>query len=246
MTGHMIIAKDYDDLSRRAALAIAGFIRTNPDALLCLAAGDTPLGTFRELIRLQSEGSVDLSSVYYAGLDEWVGLGPDDTGSCRQVMRDNFYAPARIPMDRIHVFDGLDDPAAQYAAMNAWLRARGAIGLALLGIGMNGHVGFNEPGTPEAEGALVISLDEVTKKISEKYFDKKQPVTKGITIGLTTLMKARQTLIIASGENKAPIVKQAFCEPKSKSVPASVFQDHPELTLLLDEAAAKSIAGTNS
>ena len=233
-----IITSDYAELSREAARLVAAFIRENPGALLCLAAGDTPLGAFAELINMQAAGEVDLSSVFYAGLDEWVGLGPLDKGSCRQVMSDNFYAPAKIQPERVHVFNGLADPAAECAAMNAWLAERGGIGLTLLGVGMNGHIGFNEPNAPRTHGAFIVPLDEVTQTVGIKYFDKPQSITTGITIGLETLRAARHVLVMASGAKKSAIIHRAFHAPASPDCPASLLQGHPDLTLLLDKDTA--------
>jgi len=229
---------DHPAFNRETARRVAAYINQNPGALLCLAAGDTPLGAFAELIKMQDAGEVNLSSVYYAGLDEWVGLGPHDKGSCRQVMDDHFYLPAKIPRERIHVFNGLADPAAECVAMNEWLALRGGIGLTLLGVGMNGHVGFNEPNGPDTNGAIIVELDDVTKSVGAKYFDKPQPVSRGITIGLATLRGAREILVMASGAKKSSIIQKAFFNPPTPSVPASMLQGHPNLTLLLDEAAA--------
>jgi len=236
-----IITEDYATLSRTTAATVAAFIRANPDTLICLAAGDTPLGAFNELLKMQDAGEVDLSSVYYAGLDEWVGLGPADKGSCYQVMFDNFYTPARIPRSRIHVFDGLANPDTECATMNTWLASHGGLALALLGVGMNGHVGFNEPDAPDAADALTVPLDNVTKAVSVKYFDKTQPVTTGVTLGLSALRKARQVLVMASGEKKAPIIKAAFATPPTPSNPASMLQGHRDLVLLLDKKAARDL-----
>jgi len=233
-----IIANDYDDLSYRTAGIAAGFIRKNPGSLLCLAAGDTPLGAYAELIKMQEAGAVNLSDVYYAALDEWVALGPGDKGSCRQVMDDHFYLPAGIPRDRIHVYNGLGDPAAECEAMNRWLAARGGIGLTLLGVGMNGHIGFNEPNVKAAEGAILVPLDDTTKTVSVKYFGRKRPVSAGVTIGLSTLLKAREMLVMANGAKKAAVIKSAFYGKPDPAVPASMLQDHPALTLLLDRDAA--------
>jgi glucosamine-6-phosphate isomerase len=229
-----LITPDYPALSRETARRVAVFINQNPNALLCLAAGDTPMGAFAELIKMQAAGEVDLSSVYYAGLDEWVGLGPADTGSCHQVMHDHFYRPAKIHRSRVHVFNGLEDPATECAAMNAWLAKHNGLGLTLLGVGMNGHVGFNEPNGPDVSGAFIIPLDDTTKSVSVKYFDRPQPVSRGITIGLATLRAAREILVMASGAKKAPIIQSAFFSAPSPSIPASLLQGHPTLTLLLD------------
>ena len=237
-----VIAKDYDELSSLAADRIAQYIRSHPDSLLCIAAGDTPIGTLQELVRLQQEGKVDLSAVYYAELDEWVGLGPDDTGSCHKVMFDAFYLPAGIPAERIHVFDGLDaDTERQCRRMETWIAQHGGIGLTLLGIGLNGHVGFNEPGAPDIDGCFTVPLDDITKKVSAKYFGRPFALKCGITVGWKTLKQARFMMILASGENKADIVRRSFCGPMTANVPASLMQDHPDQELFLDAAAASKI-----
>ena len=175
-------------------------------------------------------------------MDEWVGLGANDKGSCRQVMDDFFYTPAKIPRERIHVFNGLADPIAECGAMNKWLIKHGSrLGLALLGVGMNGHVGFNEPNAPESYGAVFVPLDYVTKSVSVKYFGRYRPITHGVTLSLPTLSTARELLVIASGTKKASVIKDAFSGAKTPSNPASMLQDHPRLVLMLDgEAAGKT------
>jgi glucosamine-6-phosphate deaminase len=235
----IIIEADYKSLSSQAARRAAAFIRANPESLLCFAAGDTPLGMFEELLKMQKQNKVNLSSVFYAGLDEWLGLGYQDKGSCRQVMFDNYYTPAGIPAGRIAVFDGMDkDAAAQCRKMEQWIALRGGIGLAVLGIGLNGHIGFNEPNAPVEEGCFTVELDEVTKTVSKKYFNKTLPVQRGVTIGWKTLSGAKKIILLASGAKKAHIVEAAFTCEKNPAVPASLLQDHPDFTVILDKPAA--------
>jgi len=232
-----IIATDYDELSRLAAKKVAGYI--TPDNLICLAAGDTPLGMFRELIAMQNRGEVDLSAAWYAGLDEWMGLGPDDEGSCIKVMTEAFYGSAGIPKERIRVFDGFDpDTDRQCRKMEDWISSKGGINFALLGVGMNGHIGFNEPGTPDIPGCFTVALDDTTKSVSQKYFGKALPVTTGITIGWRALFEARAVALMASGANKAPIMKASLKGPCTLDIPASLFQKHEDVVVMLDEGAA--------
>jgi len=238
----LAIAADYDELSEMAAQAAAEYINNNPETLICLAAGDTPLGMLDCLVDMQRHGEVDLSTVYYAGLDEWVGLGPEDVGSCIKVMSDAFYGPAGIPKDRIHVFDGLDkDIDKQCRSMEAWISCHGGIGFALLGIGMNGHIGFNEPGTPDTSGCFPVQLDNTTKTVSAKYFGKARPVTTGMTIGWRTLLDAQTAIIMASGEAKAPIVKAAVEAEITLDIPATVFRNHKDMTVMMDSDAASRL-----
>ena len=234
----------YHSLSVATARFVADYIRANPGALLCLAAGDTPLGAFAELVRMNKTEQVDLGSVFYVGLDEWVGLGPEDLGSCWQVMHDNFYTPAGIPKERMRVFDGLAEPAEECERMDEWVRRHGGIGLTLLGVGMNGHVGFNEPydrrlacrEDVDRRGRLsyVVPLDETTKSVSTKYFGAPRPVTHGVTISLEALRAARQIIVMASGEKKREIIRKSFYSEPSPEVPASMLQGHGNLIFLTD------------
>jgi len=236
---NLTVSTDYTELSVAAARCIASFIERHPGALLCFAAGDTPLGALKQLVKLQDEKKIDLPSVYYVGLDEWVGLGYGDVGSCRQVMHDNFYGPAKIPADHISVFDGLD-PDMERQTTNAFtfIKRHGGIAFAMLGVGMNGHLGFNEPGTsPEFTGGLV-TLDETTRSVGKKYFNKPFHLEFGITIGIKTLLGAKEILLIANGEKKADIIRKTLAENPAVSVPASLIQRHPGLQVFLDTGAA--------
>lgn len=239
---NIIIADDYNGMSIKTAGLVAEFINKNPGALLCFAAGNTPAGMFEELIKMQKAKAVDLSSVFYAELDEWVGLGYNDRGSCRQVMFDTYYTPAGIPEEKIHIFDGLDsDTQKQCRLMEEWIESHGGIGLTVLGIGMNGHIGFNEPNAPGIKGCFTVPLDDVTKSVSIKYFDKQLPVQYGITIGWSTLKDAKNVVLIADGEKKAQIVEASLRGPIDSSVPASLMQDHPALTVIIDKGAASRL-----
>jgi len=233
---------DCNEMSAESAKIIAAYINRNPGKLMCFAAGNTPLGTFAELIAMQKRGEVNLSSVYYAQLDEWAGLGPDDTGSCFQVMRDSFYKPAGIPEDRLNVFDGLaDDSEAQCRKMEDWINKHGGIGFALLGVGMNGHIGFNEPGAPGTDGCFIVNLDDTTKKVSSKYFGKSLPVQTGITIGWKTLLNSGGILLQASGKEKAPVVKETLKGEATVNFPASLIQNHKNAIVMLDADSASLI-----
>jgi 6-phosphogluconolactonase/glucosamine-6-phosphate isomerase/deaminase len=224
------------------ALAVAGdiaaYIKGNPGALMCFAAGDTPLPVFRALAEMNSKGEVDLNSVFYVGLDEWVGLGMETAGSCAQVMRDEFYGPAGIKEDRICVWDGLaPDMGAERNRIETWLSGRGGIGLALLGVGMNGHVGFNEPHTGVKERTVITPLDGTTKAVSVKYFKKVLPVEYGVSIGTGELKKARKVILMATGALKAEILCRAFTGGPDETVPASLLADHENISLYADDAA---------
>jgi len=229
------------DAAIKTAANLAPIIRANPGKLICFAAGDTPLNMLGELIALQGAGEVDLNTMYYAGLDEWAGLGRADKGSCAQVMYDAFYSPAGILPERMRVFDGTAaDLVAEARGMDAWIRPRGGVFLTVLGVGMNGHVGFNEPGTPETDGCLVVELDEITRQVGQKYFDRRREVKEGVTIGWAALVKAEALFVMATGEKKADIVRRAFFEEMDPLIPASLMRKNAGMTLILDKDAAQA------
>ena len=231
-----------EEAMQSAARDIAVYINENPDSLLCFAAGNTPLPLFKRLLELQRGGEVNLGGVYYVGLDEWLGVGRETTGSCAQVMYDNYYAPAGVPDERVCVWNGLcADTSAEIARIGAWINGRGGIALALLGVGMNGHVGFNEPNVAPAEGGVLVRLAEATLSASTKYFVKALPATHGLTVGLAELKKARKLLLAVTGAAKAGIVKKFAYGGANPAVPASLLMDHPDVTLYADEAAMADV-----
>ena len=236
----IIVARDFEELSALAAKKTAEYINEHPGALICLAAGKTPLRMFEILVGMQNRGETDLSSVWYAGLDEWISLGPNDAGSCHKVMTEAFYGPAGIPDGKIRLFDGLaGDMERQCAQMEEYIDSRGGIGYTLLGVGMNGHIGFNEPGAPDKKGCLIVPLDDITITVSKKYdINAKTPLTSGVTIGRRTLFDALAVVLMASGAEKADIMKAALHGPITSGVPASIFQEHRNATALLDRESA--------
>ena len=206
-----VILDSIQEQNRRVAGDMAEYIRNHPGALVCLAAGDTPLGAYTELVKLHKAGKVDLNSIYYVGLDEWVGLGYETRGSCMQVMYDTLYGPAGIDEERRVVWNGrCEDP----------------------------HIGFNEPGTGLPEGAILVDLDETTKSVSKKYFDTPLPVRLGVGVGAGELKKADTIYLMANEARKAQIVARVVNEPATPDVPASMLMDHANLTFYLDKDAA--------
>jgi 6-phosphogluconolactonase/glucosamine-6-phosphate isomerase/deaminase len=235
------VEKDDEGFAAAGACRLAVYIRQNPGRLLCLAAGDTPLGMYRALIELQRQGQVDLNTVFYAGLDEWVGLGPETKGACLQVMTEGFFGPAGIQAQRVRMFDGLADPGRECDAMARWVAGKGGIGLTLLGIGMNGHVGFNEPGADTGAQTLVVDLDPITQAVGKKYFSGGPCPTQGMTLGLALLRAAGAVILAAKGPQKGRILRQALAQDPCAQVPASLFQTHPDLLVVTDEAAFRGM-----
>lgn len=233
------IFNDYDELSRETAKFISEYIKRKDDSLLCFPAGDSPAGTFRYLIEAAREGTVDFDNVRFVGLDEWVGLSRKDEGSCTNFMFDNLFVPLHIDPSRIQFFDACAaDLSAECGRIDRYIFNQGAINLMLVGVGMNGHIGLNEPGVSPELYSHLVDLDPVTKTVGQKYFKRPTPLEKGITLGMKHLMEADMAILIVSGSKKAEIAKKLVEIDPSPAVPASLVKNHKNAYLFLDKAAA--------
>jgi len=236
------VFQDYREASSFAAKMILKQVDDKPDSLLSLAAGSTPLGAYSLLAEEAQSNVHRFRQCRFVSLDEWVGLDGSDQGSCRQTMDEHFFGPARIPDEHIRFFDGKSaDLVRECEEMNAYIRSYGPIDFMLLGIGMNGHLGFNEPGTDPDSLAHVTELDEVTQQVSAKYFTEPRSVKSGVTLGMKQILEAGCVVLMANGSHKADIVQAAFRGDVSERIPASLLQKHPNFHLILDEAAAAKL-----
>jgi glucosamine-6-phosphate isomerase len=228
-----------DDLARHAAQHIAAIARAKPGALLCVASGETPIPTYRELARLQQTGEVDVSQCRFVGLDEWVGLGPMDEGSCGWYLYRDLFTPLGLRPDQIHYFDAkAADLPAECARIDALIASNGGLDLLLVGVGTNGHIALNEPGTPFGLGCHVGPLTAETIEVGQKYFTRPTALTAGITVGLRHLTEARDVMVLATGPRKAAILHTALTGPVTEQVPASIVQGKPNVGMWADESAA--------
>lgn len=233
------IARNYNEMSQQAAELIIRQVSRKPDSLLCFAAGNTPLGTFSCLAEAVHDGRISFERCRFISLDEWVGLGASDEGSCRQTLDRHLFEPCGIQEQNLHFFNGLgDDLEAECKAMDEFIGAHGTIDLLLLGVGMNGHLGFNEPHVDFDRYSHVTELDSVTKQVSVKYFTEQKNVQKGITLGIKHLMEASEVILIADGDKKAEIMRKALQHEVTNEVPVTVLQRHPNVHICMDEAAA--------
>lgn len=228
---------DHNALSQHTAEHIAALINQKPEALLCLASGDTPIETYRRFVALARAG-LDVSRCTFVGLDEWVGFGPDDAGSCSFSVYRDLFRPLGLRPEQIHTFDAkAHDLAAQCARIDALIDSRGGLDLLLVGMGMNGHIALNEPGTPFTNGCHVVDLAESTITVGQKYFDKATVLTQGITLGLRHLTGAHDVILMVSGAKKASTLNTALTGPVTEQVPASIVQTQPNARVWVDEAA---------
>lgn len=228
----------YEAMSKRVADDITSHFKQVIQPLLCVASGDSPKGLYRELAGRQNASLLDTSNWFFLGLDEWVGLGRNDEGSCRYMLTKDVFTPLSVKDEKICCFDGNANPAAECVRIENFITQRGGIDIALLGIGMNGHVGLNEPGTSPLLHSHVSVIDEVTKTVGQKYFSRPQTLTEGITLGLATLMQAKRLFLLVSGEKKALILQRALEGDVTADIPASMIREHPGFTVYADKEAA--------
>ena len=239
----IFIEKDYDAMSRRMAQIIAAEITHNPACVLGLATGSTPEGAYKYLVDWHKQGCLSFQDVLSVNLDEYVGLAPTHDQSYRYFMQSNLFDHVDIVPENTRVPDGLTkDPAAFCAEYDAYIRSLGYVDLQILGIGRNGHIGFNEPGDCFVKETHVVDLAESTIDANARFFASRDDVPrKAMTMGIKSIMLARQILVVVSGEDKADIVKAAFTGPVTPHVPASILQMHPNVVLVGDKAALSKL-----
>lgn len=231
------IYKDYSTLSRATADLIISFIRAKPQALVCLASGHSPKGVFECLVQDVKARKVNLTQCTFVSLDEWIGIDAKDKGSCRDMMNEDLFQPIGIKDHQIIFFNGTSkDPEAEVLRVNNFITANGGLDIMLVGIGTNGHVAMNEPGTSFGIGAHVSELTEETKMVGQKYFGKATPLSKGITLGLGHFKEARLPILMANGEKKKDIIARLLASPPVESLPASIVHsiDHAYVMLAED------------
>ena len=239
ITMNIIRAKDYQDMSRKAANIISAQIIMKPDCVLGLATGSTPVGTYRQLIEWYEKGDLDFSRVSTVNLDEYRGLAHIDPQSYYYFMQENLFDHVNIDKTATHVPDGTNPDAADACVKHEQIiKSLGGIDLQLLGLGNNGHIGFNEPGAAFEKETHLVDLAESTIRANARFFTSIDEVPKqAYTMGIRTIMQAKKILVVVSGESKADIVSRAFFGPVTPEVPASILQMHPDVTVVCDEAA---------
>lgn len=236
------IFKDYEALSDYAAEAMMDAVLQKPNCLIGIVSGDSPRLAYDLFYEKCKTDGVDTSQVCFAGFDEWVGIPPENDGSCHAFLHRHVFTPLGLPKANYHVFDAMSgDLQGECERMNAFIAERGGLDLLLVGVGMNGHIGFNEPGVDFGNYAHVQLLEDITLSVGQKYFQTATELKYGITLGLRHLMEAKQVLMLANGQKKAPVMKRALEGEIGNAVPASIIRQHPNSEVLLDEAAASEL-----
>ena len=233
-----VIIDSAENIAAMAAQQYVDLLKRKPNAILGGATGSTPLGLYAELVRLNKAGEISFKDASSFNLDEYVGLDGSHDQSYRYFMDHNLFDHIDIDKSRTRVPSGIDtsDPAAY----DKEIAAAGGVDLQLLGIGNNGHIGFNEPGTPFGSLTHIVELTESTREANKRFFASLDEVpTHAVTMGVKTVMQARSIILMAIGPAKAPIMKEMLQGPVTEKVPASVLQLHPDVTVYMDYEAAK-------
>jgi len=232
-------ATDYHDMSRKAANIISAQIIMKPDCVLGLATGSTPLGIYQQLIDWYQKGDLDFSNISTVNLDEYKGLDADNIQSYHVFMKKNLFEHINIMLENTYLPDGIaKDSEIECTRFNDLIEQLGGIDLQLLGLGHNGHIGFNEPGDSFEKGTHCVALTSSTIEANQRLFGKNEIVPNyAYTMGIKTIMLAKKILLVVSGEEKADILLKALNGPVTPTIPASILQLHPDLTVVADDAA---------
>lgn len=234
------IMDSYEKISQIVAGEIAQLIRAKPDASICIAAGHSSLGVMRILTQMYQQKELDFSRSYFIAMDEWQNLNVHDSGSCGDFLQKNFLSQVNFRADHISLPDGRAKPIEnELKRMKTYIEERGGIDYMVLGIGMNGHLALNEPGSPFDSSVRVTVLDSTTRHVGQKYFEGTPVLTGGVTIGLKEICETKRLALVINGEHKAPIAKLLYDTPATVDIPASVLKTLDHCTIYCDDAAAK-------
>ena len=238
----LYVCNDYEEMSRKACDLVGDYIRKNPGALVSFPGGTTPVGFIKVFVSAVNCGEVDISQARYISLDEWVGLSAEDEGSCARFNREHLLGRLEKNFADIHLINGASGEIdEERRKIDSYINLHGPLGVSVLGIGLNGHLGFNEEGVSADSRAVVVPLSPITKKVMSKYLGGRFYPEYGITQGLGQIMQAKMIVLLADGEHKAEILCRALKGRITPNIPASVLQNHPNLCVVTDKDAAKEL-----
>ena len=234
----IIRARDYRDMSRKAANIISAQVILRPNCVLGLCSGETPIGTYQQLVEWYDKDDIDFSAVKAVCLDEYVGVPTGDPHTFRYFLGSCLFDCVNLPRENIFCPDGMaQDLQAECDRYDHIIEELGGIDLQLLGLGYNGHIGFNEPGSAFEKTTHCVRLAEGTRRANARYFDSMHDVpTQALTLGIKSIMQAKKILLIVSGEDKGYVLEQALFGPVTPRVPASILQLHPDVTVVEHDA----------
>lgn len=236
----VIVEKDYDGISKIASSIIEDVVRENPNAILGLATGSTPIGTYKELIRMNKDEGLDFAHITTFNLDEYVGLDVENPNSYRYFMNTELFDHININKENTFVPDGkADNPEEFCIEYDKKIKSYGGVDIQVLGIGSNGHIAFNEPNEELSVGTCIVNLTKETIDANSRFFDSIDEVPKtAITMGIGSILKAKKIILLASGKNKARVIKEILNNGKlTTKLPASLLLLHDDVTFIVDESA---------
>jgi glucosamine-6-phosphate isomerase len=236
----IIVEPSYKALGERTAADLLHIVTQAEKPVICPTSGSTPAALYKALVQQVREQNIDYSNWYFVGLDEWGGMNAQDKGSCRDFVNTELFEPLGIKEGNIAFFDGrAADLERECKRVEDFISQHGGITVAVVGLGMNGHIGMNEPGTPVSTRSHVARIAEETQRIGQKYFDTPRTLSNGLTLGLATLLDAQYLFLMVNGEKKAPIVKRIVEERPNEELPATMLRQHSDFRLYLDADAAR-------
>ena len=235
--------KSYEEMNKKTANIIASVVTLKPDCMLGLATGSSPIGTYDELVKKYEAGDLDFSEVTTVNLDEYKGLPKENEQSYYYFMHEYLFDKVNIDPEKTYLPDGTnlnsEEEAARYEAL---VQSLGTVDLQLLGLGRNGHIGFNEPGDHFEDGTHCVDLKESTIEANKRFFESADDVPKqAYSMGIGTIMRSKKILLVVSGEEKAQALKDSIYGPVTPEVPGSILRFHPDVTIIADEAAKSLI-----
>ena len=236
-------AKDYKDMSRKAANIISAQVIMKPNCVLGLATGSTPIGTYAQLVEWYNKGDLDFSEVTTVNLDEYKGLPRTNDQSYYYFMHQHLFDQVNIQERHTHLPNGMEpDSKKECERYEELIRSLGGVDLQLLGMGHNGHIGFNEPGTPFSQETFIVKLTDKTRQDNKRFFNSIDEVpTHAITMGISNIMKAKKILMLISGANKADTVVKLLSGEVTPDFPASILNEHPDVTVIIDQDAYSKV-----
>ncbi|HZI68244.1 MAG TPA: glucosamine-6-phosphate deaminase [Hanamia sp.] len=235
----LLVFETYQKMSEKAADAVIKLIRQKRNAVVSPASGNSPEGLYRNFVERVNQENIKVSELFFVGLDEWMGMNGSDEGSCRYYLNEQLFFPLKINEEKIAFFDGrAENSEAECQRIDKAISEHNGIDLAIVGLGMNGHVGMNEPGTSPALLAHISQIDPVTAAVGQKYFREKTNLSSGLTLGIANLLEAKNIMLVVSGSKKAEILKKVLEEKISIEIPASLLRNHSNFSVYADAEAA--------
>lgn len=243
----VIIKESYEAISKQTADELIEVMSMYERPLLSPASGSSPLGLYKELVERYQQKKFDHSNWLFVGLDEWVGIGAETEGSCRYRMNHDLFFPMNVREEAICFFDGkAKNLSEDCVRVENFIQQHYGIDVVILGVGMNGHAGLNEPGTPSSMRAHVTVVEPITQTVAQKYFPEHKQLSQGITLGIANLLEAKHLFILINGAHKAEITKKVIEGEISEQVPTTLLRNHKDVRFFLDADAAKLLNNRNS